>query len=202
MHWIFCYEITGGVNGVIFTSARLFATGAQDGNLPSFFSLVHHKQQTPIPSLIFSVRILQYWLNLKVFVAISNQFLSRFLQFPIYSCWFRWWCCSPLTFSCWSTTLARSCGYRSLLVLPHCCGCVEQCTYLSVFYRTFRYFQEISFIFIDFYDLFLSIPGLIYHDQSEWTPLFPSFSLYSAWFWSYCLHWKLQKISLPALESP
>lgn len=45
----------GGVNGVIFTSARLFATGAQDGNLPSFFSLVHHKQQTPIPSLIFSV---------------------------------------------------------------------------------------------------------------------------------------------------
>lgn len=45
----------GGVNGIVFTSARLFATGAQDGNLPSFFSLVHHKQQTPIPSLIFSV---------------------------------------------------------------------------------------------------------------------------------------------------
>lgn len=47
---------SGGVNGVVFTSARLFATGAQDGNLPSFFSLVHYKQQTPIPSLIFSVR--------------------------------------------------------------------------------------------------------------------------------------------------
>lgn len=45
----------GGVNGVVFTSARLFATGVKDGNLPSFFSLVHHKQQTPIPSLIFSV---------------------------------------------------------------------------------------------------------------------------------------------------
>lgn len=45
----------GGVNGVIFTSARLFATGAQEGHLPSFFSLVHHKQQTPIPSLLFSV---------------------------------------------------------------------------------------------------------------------------------------------------
>lgn len=53
----------GGVNGVIFTSARLFATGAQDGNLPSFFSLVHHKQQTPIPSLIFSVRILHRAVN-------------------------------------------------------------------------------------------------------------------------------------------
>lgn len=63
---IFCHNIVsiqklirllaGGVNGVVFTSARLFATGAQDGNLPSFFSLVHYKQQTPIPSLIFSVR--------------------------------------------------------------------------------------------------------------------------------------------------
>lgn len=45
----------GGVNGVIFTSARLFATGADEGHLPSFFSLVHYKQQTPIPSLLFSV---------------------------------------------------------------------------------------------------------------------------------------------------
>lgn len=45
----------GGVNGVIFTSARLFATGAAEGHLPTFFSLVHHKQQTPIPSLLFSV---------------------------------------------------------------------------------------------------------------------------------------------------
>lgn len=47
----------GGVNGVIFTSARLFATGADEGHLPSFFSLVHYKQQTPIPSLLFSVSV-------------------------------------------------------------------------------------------------------------------------------------------------
>lgn len=45
----------GGVNGIIFTSARLFATGAQEGHLPSFFSLFHIKKQTPIPSLIFTV---------------------------------------------------------------------------------------------------------------------------------------------------
>jgi solute carrier family 7 (L-type amino acid transporter), member 5 len=44
----------GGVNGVIFTSARLFATGANEGHLPSFFALFHIKNQTPICSLIFS----------------------------------------------------------------------------------------------------------------------------------------------------
>ncbi|KAL9926671.1 juvenile hormone Inducible-21 isoform 1-T3 [Glossina fuscipes fuscipes] len=44
----------GGVNGVLFTSARLFATGAQEGHLPKFFQLFHIEQQTPIPALIFS----------------------------------------------------------------------------------------------------------------------------------------------------
>lgn len=44
----------GGVNGVIFTSARLFATGANEGHLPTFFALFHVEKQTPIPSLIFS----------------------------------------------------------------------------------------------------------------------------------------------------
>lgn len=65
----------GGVNGVVFTSARLFATGAQDGNLPSFFSLVHYKQQTPIPSLIFSVRDFAFTLMLYV-LNISRLFFS------------------------------------------------------------------------------------------------------------------------------
>jgi solute carrier family 7 (L-type amino acid transporter), member 5 len=44
----------GGVNGVIFTSARLFATGASEGHLPSFFALFHANKQTPIPSLVSS----------------------------------------------------------------------------------------------------------------------------------------------------
>ncbi|KAJ8726463.1 hypothetical protein PYW07_001161 [Mythimna separata] len=44
----------GGVNGVLFTSARLFATGAQEGHMPAFFSLFHIKKQTPIPSLMFT----------------------------------------------------------------------------------------------------------------------------------------------------
>ncbi|CAG4998516.1 unnamed protein product [Parnassius apollo] len=47
----------GGVNGVLFTSARLFATGAQEGHMPAFFSLFHTKKQTPIPSLFFTCLI-------------------------------------------------------------------------------------------------------------------------------------------------
>ncbi|OWR44558.1 large neutral amino acids transporter small subunit 2 [Danaus plexippus] len=44
----------GGVNGVLFTSARLFATGAQEGHMPGFFTLFHVEKQTPIPSLILT----------------------------------------------------------------------------------------------------------------------------------------------------
>lgn len=42
----------GGVNGVVFTSARLFAMGAKEGHLPSFFALFHVDRQTPIPALV------------------------------------------------------------------------------------------------------------------------------------------------------
>lgn len=51
----------GGVNGILFTSSRLFATGAQEGHLPKFFQLFHVKQQTPIPALIFSVNNIEYF---------------------------------------------------------------------------------------------------------------------------------------------
>lgn len=46
----------GGVNGVVFTSARLFLTGAQNGHLPECFSHIHINERTPIPGLIFCVR--------------------------------------------------------------------------------------------------------------------------------------------------
>lgn len=42
----------GGINGIIFTSARLFAIGAEERHLPSLFALVHVKQKTLIPSLL------------------------------------------------------------------------------------------------------------------------------------------------------
>jgi L-type amino acid transporter 5 len=62
----------GGVNGILFTSSRLFLTGSQEGHLPGLFSYIHVKKMTPIPSLIFTcVTSLAMLLVSDVFVLID-----------------------------------------------------------------------------------------------------------------------------------
>ncbi|KAJ2953732.1 hypothetical protein O0L34_g1355 [Tuta absoluta] len=64
----------GGVNGVLFTSARLFATGAQEGHMPAFFTLFHIEKQTPIPSLIFTCFFSLLMLTTSNVFALINYF--------------------------------------------------------------------------------------------------------------------------------
>ncbi|CAL8101850.1 unnamed protein product [Orchesella dallaii] len=42
----------GGVNGTLFTSARMFFAGADDGQLPKVLACIHVRNFTPIPALL------------------------------------------------------------------------------------------------------------------------------------------------------
>lgn len=75
----------GGVNGILFTSARLFSTGAQEGHLPAWFSLVHVNRQTPIPALIFTCATSILMLMTPNVVALINYF-SQILWLSVAAC--------------------------------------------------------------------------------------------------------------------
>uniref|UniRef100_A0A224XFU9 Putative amino acid transporter n=1 Tax=Panstrongylus lignarius TaxID=156445 RepID=A0A224XFU9_9HEMI len=75
----------GGVNGVLFTSARLYMTGAQEGHLPQLFSFIHVTKCTPIPSLLFTGLasvVMVCWSD--VFTLIN--YFSQVLWFSVGAC--------------------------------------------------------------------------------------------------------------------
>ncbi|GBM37794.1 Large neutral amino acids transporter small subunit 2 [Araneus ventricosus] len=50
----------GGVNGILFTSSRLFYAGAEQGQMPRILSMIQVKHLTPAPAVIAMVISLLY----------------------------------------------------------------------------------------------------------------------------------------------
>lgn len=65
----------GGINGVIFTSARLFAIGAEESHFPSLFALVHIKQKTLVPGLLMlcAISILMLFVDIFYLINLSSH---------------------------------------------------------------------------------------------------------------------------------
>lgn len=79
VHWIIPIFVAistfGGINGVIFTSARLFAIGAEENHLPSIFALVQLKKKTLIPSLLSlcAISILMLFADIFYLINLSSH---------------------------------------------------------------------------------------------------------------------------------
>lgn len=78
LHWLVPVFVAlstfGGVNGILFTSARLFLAGSQEGHLLPVFSFIHVQRCTPVPSLLFTCGVSLLMLCSSNIIALINYF--------------------------------------------------------------------------------------------------------------------------------
>ncbi|KXJ29071.1 b(0,+)-type amino acid transporter 1 [Exaiptasia diaphana] len=72
----------GGANGASFGGGRLLFASAREGHMPSFLAMVHTKNHTPLPAMLFNV-----WTGIPCFMLLISIYLvvAPFYQSPIES---------------------------------------------------------------------------------------------------------------------
>lgn len=51
------FSTFGGVNGNMLTTSRIFFVASRESHMPRFISFLHKDKLTPIPAVLFTVRI-------------------------------------------------------------------------------------------------------------------------------------------------
>ncbi|KAK7080747.1 Y+L amino acid transporter 2, partial [Halocaridina rubra] len=61
----------GSLNGILFTSGRLFLAGAREGHLPPVLSFIHLRARTPVPALFVTCTLSLFMLGADIISLIN-----------------------------------------------------------------------------------------------------------------------------------